>query len=374
MHRLALAALLSLSLGLTGSAQAGGKDKVLFGKIDSLVESDAKDTKLKASRCKIYTVKLEAGVAYRIDLSSKDFDTFLRLVDSTGKEVAFNDDVDLAAKNLDSRIIYIPAKAGEFKLVVTTFKAAATGNFVLEMVRANDAEAAEARIDNQIETFAKLSAEDRKKLVLTVTKGLHDRGAKLNQADGMRAFKLGMELEIEDLKLARETYKDFVKTFAGAENERIASFAKFFNGALDNLDKLGKEIEIAGKTTEGKDFDLKNLKGKVVLVDFWATWCGPCLAEIPNMVNAHKKYHGKGFEIIGLSLDRDADKLSKFMEVRKLPWNSINIEDSRKWATKYSVRAIPHAVLVDRDGRVVSFRARGPMLERLLERMIDEKK
>ena len=210
-----------------------------------------------------------------------------------------------------------------------------------------DAEAADARVENQIETFAKLSPEERKQLVLSVTKKLHDRGGKLTQADGMRAFKLAQELEFEDLKLARETYQDFVKTFADAENKQIASFSKFFESAMKNLDKLGKEIEIAGKTTDGKDFNLKNLKGKVVLVDFWATWCGPCLAEIPNMVTAHKKYHGKGFEIIGLSLDRDEEKLSKFMEVRKLPWTSINIEDSRKWATKYEVRAIPHAVLVE---------------------------
>ncbi len=372
MLRNALVVLFTLTVGFPESTLADDKDKVLFGKVDSLVESDSKDTKLKASRSKTYTVKLEAGVAYRIDLSSKDFDTFLRLESSTGKEVAFND--DFAAKSLDSRIIFMPGKSGEFKLIVTAFKAAATGNFVLEMVRASDAEAVDARIDNQIETFAILSQADRKQVILAVTKKLHDKGEKLAQSDGMRAFKLGMELEIEDLKLARESYKEFAKAFAAAENERIASFGKFFEGALKNLDKLGKEIEIAGKTTEGKEFDLKNLKGKIVLVDFWATWCGPCLSEIPNMVSAHKKYHGKGFEIIGLSLDRDEDKLSKFMEVRKLPWTSINIEDSRKWATKYEVRAIPHAVLVDRDGKVVSFRARGPMLERLLERMIDVKK
>lgn len=374
MFRFAFGLLLSLTVSVSGSLYAGDKDKVLFGKIDSLVESDAKDTKLKASHAKTYTVKLDAGVAYRIDLSSKDFDTFLRLENAAGKEVSFNDDIDVAAKNLDSRIIYMPSKSGEFKLVVTTFAAGKTGNFVLEMVRASEAEAADARMDNQIETFAKLSPDDRKQLILAVTKKLHDRGEKLTQSDGMRAFKLGMELEIEDVKMARESYKDFVKVFAGAEKKQIAAFSKFFESNLKNLDKLGKEIEIAGMTTEGKEFDLKNLKGKIVLVDFWATWCGPCIAEIPNMLSAHKKYHGKGFEIIGLSLDREEEKLTKFMEFRKLPWKSINIEDSRKWATKYEVRAIPHAVLVDRDGRAVSFRARGPMLERLLERLIEEKK
>jgi len=94
------------------------------------------------------------------------------------------------------------------------------------------------------------------------------------------------------------------------------------------------------------------------------------------MESAYKKYHGKGFDIIGISLDRpdDDEKLSKFIENRKMPWPTINIEDSRKLADRYDVNAIPFPILVDANGRVVSIRARGPQLERLLEKMLGEKK
>jgi thiol-disulfide isomerase/thioredoxin len=185
-----------------------------------------------------------------------------------------------------------------------------------------------------------------------------------------------MVVDEDGAESAKETCNALVKIFADAEDKRVASVAKFIASNIPKLDLLGKEMAIAGKTVSGKEFDLKNLKGKVVLVDFWATWCAPCIAELPNMENAYKKYQAQGFDIVGISLDRpgDDEKLAKFIEARKMPWPSINIADSRPLAVTYKVNSIPFPVLVDREGRVVSFRARGPHLERLLERLLAEKK
>jgi len=373
------AALVALALVVLPSAKvcAGEKAKggPLFSKAEELTDQDAKDTKMKASHAKTYKVTLKKDVAYRIDLDSKDFDTFLRLEDAAGKEVAFNDDV--GPKNLNSRIVYVASKAGDFKIVVTTFEPGKTGNFSLAMTLASDAEAKEARLQSRIDRFAESTPAQRKELIAEITKSFTDKNGKLEIKDAQIAVGLAFQTEDDGIETAKGAYSSFIKIFADAEDMRVASVSKFLEREFTKVEKhLGKAFPVTGKTVDGKEYDLKKMKGKVVLVDFWATWCGPCIAELPNMESAYKKYHGKGFDIIGISLDRagDDDKLSKFIENRKMPWPCINIEDSRTLANTYAVNAIPFPVLVDANGRVVSLRARGPQLERLLERLLGGKK
>jgi thiol-disulfide isomerase/thioredoxin len=367
----------ALALAIAGllvgqRALAQDKDKLL-SKSDSLTDKDQKDTKMKNSYRKVFTVKLTEGQAYKIDLSSTDFDTFLRLENAKGKELAFNDDID--PKNLDSRLIFVAPKTEEYKIIATTFEAGKTGLFTVEVAKATEEEAKEARLVSQVERYASLSEADRQDVMQRVTKRFQDRDGKLTIPDAQLAIQLYFASEDVNIKHAKEVNQALVKIFEGAENKQVAGVTKFFESSFRQAEKfLGKEMVITGKTVDGKDFDLKNLKGKVVLVDFWATWCGPCVAEMPNMLEAHAKYNKKGFEIIGVSLDRTDDAITKFNEDRKIPWNSINIEDSRTLATKYGVNAIPFPVLVDRAGNVVSLRARGPQLDRLLDRLFAEKK
>lgn len=100
-----------------------------------------------------------------------------------------------------------------------------------------------------------------------------------------------------------------------------------------------------------------DFKGKIVLLDFWATWCGPCVAELPNVVNAYEAYHGKGFEVLGISLDRSGaeEQLRNFTRKNRMPWGQVF--DGRFWeaevARLYGVRAIPHMLLVDGDTGVI---------------------
>jgi thiol-disulfide isomerase/thioredoxin len=209
-----------------------------------------------------------------------------------------------------------------------------------------------------------------------VTMMFQDKGKDLTIKEAQMAAAIFMSADDSDPKFLREVGESFVKIFSGASDKKVASITPFLKNSMKNLDKIGTKMEVAGMKTDGKEFDLAKLKGKVVLVDFWATWCGPCIAELPNVESAYKKYHGKGFEVIGISLDRpgDDEKLTKFMENRKTPWGCITIEDSKKLADKYEVNAIPYPVLVGADGNIVSLRARGPQLERLLERLLNEKK
>ena len=119
----------------------------------------------------------------------------------------------------------------------------------------------------------------------------------------------------------------------------------------------------------------------IVIVDFWATWCPPCLAEIPNVQKLYEKYHAAGFEVLGYSVDRDLEALEKFEEERKLPWKTA----SRKLSTDaekdyvnlsdyYGVESIPTMILVGKDGKVISTEARGAELKRLLEEQFPDVK
>ena len=122
----------------------------------------------------------------------------------------------------------------------------------------------------------------------------------------------------------------------------------------------------------GKPVHLESFRGKVVLVDFWASWCGPCVAELPNVKKAYEKYHKDGFEIISISLDQTVDKCKGFVKQNEMNWNHIC--DGKYWkaklAQKHGVQGIPLPVLVGKDGKIVSTEARGKELTRAIEQAL----
>ncbi len=126
-------------------------------------------------------------------------------------------------------------------------------------------------------------------------------------------------------------------------------------------------LPIAGKDLDGKPVTVAQYKGKVLLIDFWATWCGPCVAEVPNVVKAYNKYHAKGFDVLGVSLDRAPDKakLQKFLKDQKMPWRQIF--DGKFWeaanAKAWGVQSIPFMVLIGKDGKIAAINMRGEALD-----------
>jgi peroxiredoxin len=149
---------------------------------------------------------------------------------------------------------------------------------------------------------------------------------------------------------------------------------------VESLSWIGRTPpEIEGKDMAGNPVDLSKYKGKVVLLDFWATWCGPCIAALPELQEAYQKYHDRGFEIIGISLDADSEALKTFLDRQKLPWRQVWDNQGMAGAQnpfggpntrKYNLTAIPATFLIDRDGKIARAGVNARTLEQVVSRVL----
>jgi thiol-disulfide isomerase/thioredoxin len=166
-----------------------------------------------------------------------------------------------------------------------------------------------------------------------------------------------------EYEIARKVYDALLQKFG--TNPALRDKVK---ADLARLDRVGKPApaEVA-RDMQGKPFRISDLKGKYVLVDFWATWCTPCVAELPNVQAAFAKYHAKGFEVVSVSLDETAEPVVDFVRSRKIPWRQIhNATAGGDLVAAYGVTSIPATFLVGPDGTIVRIELRGPALEKAL--------
>ena len=177
---------------------------------------------------------------------------------------------------------------------------------------------------------------------------------------------------LEDGDQREEHFVSFGGAFAKASDKELARYGKKLAkkpGAVES-DLVGKPLELAGTTFKGANFVWDAYRGKVVIVDFWATWCGPCRREMPNVKAYYEKNADRGFDVVGISLDQDLEALGQYLEENEIPWDNLSGDETQELASKYGVRGIPTMMLVDRDGKVIgvahSLAALEPMAEKLL--------
>ncbi|WP_143544038.1 peroxiredoxin family protein [Rhodopirellula sp. MGV] len=188
------------------------------------------------------------------------------------------------------------------------------------------------------------------------------------------AMALATYLErMGDPQVALEANETFADMLRDTDNAQLRSYQARFESSAKRLALLGQEISLVGDLVDGEAFDWDSYRGKVVLVDFWATWCGPCIAEAPNVRKNYDLYHDKGFDVVGISLDTDRERLEAYIAKEDVPWVNLFKEDAgwkHPMAVEYGINAIPSVWLVDKEGKVVSLNARGDELGKQLAKLL----
>lgn len=173
----------------------------------------------------------------------------------------------------------------------------------------------------------------------------------------------------KNFKLAKEQFSEVVQI---KTDSFYVDKAEGYLYELENLNIGQPAPKFTGNTITGESFTLSNFQDKVVLMFFWATWCGPCKPEIPHIKNLHSKYSPKELRIVGISFDRDSTKMKKFVEKKSMDWSQI--WQPKSWqsemAEKYNVVGIPRTFIIDQKGIIAAKDVRGKELEQKVEETI----
>lgn len=232
-------------------------------------------------------------------------------------------------------------------------------------------EAARQTLIVRLANLNKTNAAEKSRLIQDLNQFLAEKPVQERLA--IAASGAGLLEDAGAYQLAARAYTQFAKTIARSRDPMLAAYGPKFEGAARRMMLVGHVLRLEGNRADGTPLDWDAYRGRVVLVDFWATWCRPCLRELPNIKDHYSKYHDRGFEVVGINLDSSQRKLKQFVLAQKIPWVNLSASDpdargiDHPMAIRYGVLQIPTSILVDQDGKVLSLKARGTRLTELLE-------
>jgi peroxiredoxin len=184
----------------------------------------------------------------------------------------------------------------------------------------------------------------------------------------------------ENYEIARQVYTALKDAAARAGNTPLGqSGSEIAQAALLRLSLVGSSPNIQGSVLGGGTLDWNAYRGKVVLLDFWATWCKYCVEELPDVKAVYEKLHDRDFEVVGISLDDNQQQLAEFVTQRKLPWVMLFETNPAKqgWEVplvkQFGIEELPTLMLINRAGKIVSISARGEDLEAQVEKLLAER-
>jgi thiol-disulfide isomerase/thioredoxin len=278
-----------------------------------------------------------------------------------GREKALHDAADAFVKQSPNDPHH--AQALLWRIQTTDFPESADQR--LELIKKNEADAKALEEDNSLPADLRPEAErtvlrewlNNPDLITT-----REQAEKLEKRIGDYVRKTPNDERLISFQLARanlllqfepERGKAFLQQLTKAADSKLADAAK---ARLKKAELLRNPVDLQFTATDGTKIDLQNFRGKVVLVDFWASWCPDCNRELPTVQKVYDKYKDQGLALIGISLDKDAKALANFVAKKSLAWPQYF--DGKGWdnefAVKYGVRSIPEMWLVDRQGALVT--------------------
>lgn len=264
--------------------------------------------------------------------------------------------VQLGAKDREAELAKLPSDGKE--------EATGTAGKATDKAEAEDP--FNQRMQKAVEAARKLSSDGMESMLLEfekqvrlVMKDFPDRGEAYGALMEVAQNIGGEKAKTITEEIAKSNAPEEVKKMAADLQKKMA--------------RVGKPLDLKYKAIDGREVDLAALKDKVVLIDFWATWCGPCVAELPHVKEAYEKLHPKGFEIVGISFDEDREALEKFVKDKTMAWPQFF--DGKGWQNKYAgefgINSIPAMWLVDKKGVLRDQNARADLAGKV-EKMLAE--